>query len=233
MCPSIDRQSKWWMSASCTLALVVMLVGCGPKEKARPVQDEGPLTVRISPADNGAAAPVVSRARTAHAPRAFAFEMTGVGRAGQADATSEDRAAAGQAAIIEAFCNALMEAQGKEPGLAQSFEADFGPRLKVKRTTSAEGLRTVVTLVSHGIETRFVSVNGKLQHQPHDLRLVQQIFDATNGEYSLLTSAWSPGTGQSVATVARYLPAGLDSALAGGNTAAKSADGMAPTAATP
>jgi hypothetical protein len=236
MYPYIDRQSKLWMPVCCTLALAMapVLGGCGSGEKTqRPVSDETPLTVRIDRADNGAAAvSAASRAVAAQSPRTFTFEMTGIGKAGRGDASSEDRAAAGQAAIIEAFCNALMEAQGKKPG-SVPFEADFGPRLKVARTTSSDGVRTTVTLVSHGIETRFVSAEGKLQHQPHDLRLVQQVFDATNGEFSLLASSWSPGTGQSVATVARYLPARLDSALAGGNTAGKNADGMAPTAATP
>lgn len=236
MYPHIDGQSKWWTPVSCTvaLALAALLGGCGAKQKVQqPVVNETP-TVRIDRADNGAAAaPAAGRFVAAQAPRMFAFEMTGVGKAGRADASSEDRAAAGQAAIIEAFCNALIEARGKKPDSAPSFEVDFGPRLKVARTDSSDGVRTTVTLVSRGIETKFVSVAGKLQHQPHDLRLVQQVFDATNGEFSLLASSWSPGTGQSVATVARYLPAELDSALAGGDAAGKSTDGMAPTAATP
>ena len=100
-----------------------------------------------------------------------------------------------------------------QPG--DTFSVDFGPRLKVTRTAIEDGYESRVSLVSRGIETVFIVRNGKLQHEPHDLHQVQQIFDATNGEFALLGTSVSPAKGECVATVAHYVPGEVNSALAG------------------
>lgn len=214
----INPRLKWCLPTlvAAATAVTAVLAGCGDQQAAsRPVSEEAPLKVRIDRADNGAASPRGGRTSAQMRPRTFAFEMTGIGKMSRVESSAEDRAAAAQAAIIEALCNALMESRGADPRSASPFVAEFGPRLKVTRNVTPDGVRTSVRLVARGIETLFVAIDGRLQHEPHNLRLVQQIFEATNGEFSLLATAWPLAAGESVATVAHYHLSGSDAALAG------------------
>jgi hypothetical protein len=201
------------------VALVAGLIcGCGPKEKARQTAStSNGFDVRIDRSENGAAAPAAHAGgqKTGDTPRTLAFEMSGAGKMPESGASPERRAAANQAAIIEAFCKAVIEARKATGRPGSDFAVDFGPRLKVSRMAVDGGYESRVTLVSRGVETAFVVRNGQLQHEAHDFRQVQQIFDATDGEFSLLGTDWSPVKGECVATVARYTPAELNSALAG------------------
>jgi hypothetical protein len=206
---------------TCPAAVIlaaVLLSGCAPKEKVRQTAaaDNG-FDVRIDRSENGAATPVgrAGGQKTDAAARSLAFTMSGAGQMPETGASPERRAAASQAAIIVAFCKAIGEARTAAGQPSADFSVDFGPRLKVSRAAIEGGFQDRVTLVSRGIETTFIVRNGKLQHEPHDIRQMQQIFAATNGEFSLLGTDWSPVKGECVATVARYLPADLNSALAG------------------
>lgn len=214
----LDRVRLPSLAAAAALT-TVFLWACGPQER---VIDNGEanaaFNVRIDRAENGAAGPVAAGdgAGAGTQRRAFAFEMTGVGKPPRADASAEQRAAASQAAIIEAFCQALMEARRARGETDPEFTVDFGPRLHVARSKAGEGYEIRVTLVSRGVETIFVVLDGKLQHEPYDLRQVRQVFAATNGEYALVGTDWSPTAGECLATVAHYAPAAASSALADG-----------------
>ncbi|HVP10741.1 MAG TPA: hypothetical protein VMV94_06070 [Phycisphaerae bacterium] len=227
-------QTTWFIQAAALALATALLCGCESKEKTRQTAsaDNG-FNVRIDRSENGAAARTAREGgdKANDASRTLAFAMTGAGKMPETGASPERRAAANQAAIIEAFCKAVVEARKTTGQPGSSFTADFGPRLRVARVAVGGGYEDRVTLVSRGVETTFVVRDGKLQHEPHDLRQVQQIFDATNGEFSLLGTDWSPVKGECVATVARYVPAGLNSALAGGVPDEKSDSATDPTSA--
>jgi outer membrane murein-binding lipoprotein Lpp len=209
----IIHTAAWALTAA-------LLCGCQPAQKARQTASaEEDFGVRIDRNQNGAAAVAPTQRsadqKTSTAPRALAFEMTGAGKMSEPGTSPEQRIAASQAAIIEAFCKAVMEARRTKGQPDAGFSTDFGPRLKVSRTAVEGGFESRVTLVSRGVETTFIVRDGKLQHEPHDLHQVQQIFDATNGEFALLGTSMSPVKGECVATVAHYVPGEVNSALAG------------------
>jgi hypothetical protein len=81
-----------------------------------------------------------------------------------------------------------------------------------------------VDVISRGVETSFIVRHGQLQHPPHDVKLVQRIFQETNGEFSLLGAEWRPDAGSYVATVGCYTPAGSKDALNGALAADADAD---------
>jgi hypothetical protein len=199
---------------------VALLCGCQPAQKARQTASaEEDFGVRIDRSQNGAAAAAPTQRsadqKASATPHTLAFAMTGAGKMSEPSTSPEQRIAASQAAIIEAFCKAVVEARQVNGQTDGAFSTDFGPRLKVSRTAVEGGYESRVTLVSRGIETTFVVRDGRLQHEPHDLHQVQQIFDATNGEFALLGTSMSPVKGECLATVAHYVPGELDSALAG------------------
>jgi hypothetical protein len=202
------------------LAVVAGLVcwGCGPKEEevGQSVSEKA-YKITLDRGDNGAA---VASDRGGWAdrsvgPRDLKFEMAGFSRLTEGGDAQEQRAATTQAAIIDAFCLALIEARRSRGQSDADFMARLGPRLTVTHCTTGDGYEVQVELISRGAETTFVVRNGQMQHPPRDLRTVHQIFEETNGEFSLLGTEWSPEADVCVATVGCYLPARFEEALAG------------------
>jgi len=208
----------------CTVA-ACLTPACGPTNQIRSGGDK-PLTVTIAPGDEAARTKAPPSDEPALLPRTFAFEMAGFS-APVRDGTPEQRIAATQAAVIDAFCQALIEARRARGQSASDFTAVLGPRLTVRHCQTDDGYQAEIDVISRGVETSFIVRNGKLQHPPHDVKLVQRIFQETNGEFSLLGAEWRPDAGSYVATVGCYTPAGSKDTLSGalaGDAAADPAD---------
>jgi hypothetical protein len=201
-----DR-AKLLILVGAVIAASALPWACGSGERVRQKSaNESAFGVRIDRSDNGAA---VQRSRSREdtppiSPRALAFEMTGFAKPAEPASLQEHRAAARQAAIIDALCKALLETRHLQGIAATDFTAELSPRLKVAYSKTAAGYKARITLVSRGVETAFEVRDGRLQHPPHDLRLVQQIFEETNGEFALLGADWSVARGGYVATVGCY-----------------------------
>lgn len=196
-----------------SMGLLAALPGCSGANATPDDEGKPPVfTVRLDDSLNGAA---LSRAagpagQSDRPRRALAFEM--VGRAagtGEADST-EQRAAAAQAAILDAFGKALIEARGERNQSTSDFTARLGPRLTVSHRTIGDGYELEVRVISGGAESQFIVRDGRLQHEPRDLALIRRIFEETNGEFSLLGAEETPSG--AVARVACYVPAGFDAA---------------------
>lgn len=199
------------------VSIAGMLSGCGQPQTSptsRPATVTSGYTVTLDRGNNGAAdaESQSSKSDTLLIPRRLSFEMAGFAKAPAIGEPLEERSAAQQAAIIEAFGRALVEARRQRGQADTDFTAQLGPRLTVRCSRSANGNHTEAALVIRGIETTFVVQNGVLQHPPRDLKLVQRIFEETNGEFSLLGTEWLPDQRVCVAKVGCYLPAGTSAA---------------------
>lgn len=178
------------------------------------------FTIHIDRGNNGAVEGTGNKRedRSKTLPRVLAFEMSGAAPMPPANAETDQHAAARQAAVIEAFASALIEARRSRGQSTADFSAQMGPRLTVCHQSLEQGRMIEVRLNARGVETVFAVRNGVLQHPPHDLRSVQELFAETNGEFSLLETGTAGSSDQYVATVACYLPRVMDAALAGGTS---------------
>ena len=210
-------RAGWAAGAAATILVCLSVCGCGPKQQARTAQSaDRPFTVTVNRTDNGAAAaPAAADSQAAAVPRALSFEMAGFAKAPAAGEPLEERSAAAQAAIIDAFGRALIEARRARGQSVSDFTADMGPRLSIRHCRVNGGYQLELDLLARGVQTTFVVRDGVLQHPPRDLKLVHRIFDETNGEFSLLGTEWHPEDGTYVAKVGCYLPEGFGDALAG------------------
>lgn len=192
--------------------------GCTPAKQVNPATDaEKVYPVTLDRRDNGAAAPAAHRGLAAYpaTPRTLSFEMAGFAHESDTGDAQERRAAATQAAIIDAFCEALIESRRTHGLSTENFTAKPGPRLTITHCTTDDGHEIQIDLVSQGRETRFVVRHGQLQHPPRDLAMVHQIFRETDGDFCLLGTDWSGPSGTCLARVGCYTPAALGEALAG------------------
>jgi hypothetical protein len=197
--------------------VICSAIGCASKNRSAPAAK--PYGVTIAPSREASAKPAPgAEDEPGLLPRAFAFEMAGFS-APVHGATQEQRTAAAQAAIIDAFCRALIEARRARGQSGVDFTTAIGSRLTVRHCKTDDGYQVEIGVISRGVETSFVVRNGRLQHPPHDVKLLQRIFDETNGEFSLLGTEWQPGAGICVAKVGCYIPAGsstgMESTMAG------------------
>jgi hypothetical protein len=178
--------------------------------------------IHVDRANNGAAKAIADNdaADAADQQRTLAFEMVGYSTTAQ-DATAEQRVAASQAAVIDAFCKALIEARTARGESSADFTTKIGPRLMVAHRTIDGGYEVQISLMYRGIESLFVVRNGVLQHPPQDLGLIRRLFEETNGEFSLLTMDASDSGSVALAKVGCYRPAGFDARLSGDVTGQK------------
>lgn len=207
-----------------TLAAVLLLggvalIGCsdnaGKRADQKTAINEAAFRIHIDRNDNGAAvAAVQEKERRRMMPRQLAFEMAGFAELHEENAPQEARAAASQAAIVDAFTRALIEARRNRGQTTNNFTAEIGPRLRVSHTLLDDGYEVRISLISRGEESEIVVKNGVLQHPPRDMRLVHQIFEETNGEFSILDAGQLNQNGQYLAKVGCYLPKGFDTAIA-------------------
>ncbi len=206
----------------CLLFCCVSLAGCGPAERTEGASEsaEG-LTIHIDRNENGAA---FGSGGEAAGPRIairrrLAFEVSGMAPTAPAGASHEQRAAARQAAIIDAFGKALIEARRSRGQSVADFTAKLGRRLTVVHRTVGTGDEIEVRLIARGVQKVFIARDGVLQHLPHDVSLVRKIFDESNGEFSLLPADEAVRSDVCVAKVGCYVPVAMEGALAGGISA--------------
>jgi hypothetical protein len=202
----------------CGLLLAIGISACQkpkPVQPARVTTVEPEYCIRVDRASNGAATTVEEAvlADASDGQRTLAFEMAGYSQTAT-DATAEQRAAATQAAILDAFCKALIEARASRGQSVADFTATIGSRLTVTHRTVDGGYEVRIDVAYRGVDSLFVVRNGVLQHPPQDLSLVRQMFAETNGEFSLLETDVSSTGGLALAKVACYLPAGPDASVA-------------------
>ncbi len=224
---TLQTQSGMLMWTALMTCVCVGWLGCGPKEEVRQqAASDDAFTITIDRSENGATASSASEAAGADTtiPRALSFEMAGFSSPLDSDAPAEQLAAARHAAIIEAFCNALIEARRSRGQTDSDFEAKLGPRLTVTHCTTIDGYDVEVKLTRRGAGTTLLVRNGVLQHPPCDWQLIQGMFEETNGEFSLLGTERSATDDTYIAKVGCYLPERLGEALAGGVTDEESAD---------
>ncbi|MFQ5411790.1 MAG: hypothetical protein ACE5EC_05815, partial [Phycisphaerae bacterium] len=148
-------------------------------------------------------------------PRRLSFEVVGFSRRPGRGASQEARAAARQAAIVDAFARALIETRRSRGQSDSNFTAKLGRRLSVIHRTLDTGYEVEVRLIAGGVEKKFIVRNGVLQHLPHDFKLIHRMFAETRGEFSLLPTPPETGSDVQVAKVGSYLPGGFNGALAG------------------
>ncbi len=220
--------SAWTILATC---ICLGCWGCGPRgEVNQAPATDSMFTIDIDQGRNGAVDATQRAARDErHAiPRTLSFEMAGFGHLDPDADTPEQRASAGQAAILDALCRAMIEARRSRGRPDSDFIARLGPRLTISHCSTDEGYDVEVNLICRGVETTFLVRNGILQHPPRNLKLIHRIFEETNGEFSILGTDWSPSTRTCVAKVGCYVPMGLGEALAGDVTAASDETAQGP-----
>lgn len=199
------------------LATAASWAGCGSGQAAKPTADHQAAapSARIDRTENGAALANAKEQEAAHKlPKTLSFQMTGIAEPAETGATTERRAAAVQAAIMGGLCQAVIEARRTRGRSTHDFTAELGPRLRVSHRTVEGGSEGQVTLIAQGTQTTWIVRDKQLQHPAHDLQLVRQVFEETNGEFTLLGTNWEASRGEYVATVGCYLPKGLNTAIA-------------------
>lgn len=203
--------SLTWYTLCGLLMSSTALIGCHPaNESPYGPGKQRPFIVRVDPTENGAArgSGESSAAGGRELPRRLAFKVTGVAPHPSNASGAEARVAASQAAIINAFIHALIEARRTRGQPTDNFTAHLGPRLTVSYRSLDGRAESRITLVYEGRTSRLTVYDNVLQHPPVDIRLIRKIFGETNGEFALLSTDETRGETLAAATVACYLPSG-------------------------
>lgn len=180
-----------------TLAAICLVSGCQSQRSAGVQENGAGYTVRIDRATR------VSGPEESAPPRQLAFEVVGFA---SDSGTSDDTTSVKQAAILDAFVRAMVESRRVRGETTGDFTTKIGRRVTVVHRQIGEGYEAQITLIARGVDTTFVVRDGVLQHEPHDLKLLRQVFDETNGEFALLAADWHPGLRGCNARVACYEP---------------------------
>lgn len=195
---------------------IVAQVGCDPAGSSPYAKGrQRAFVVKLDREDNGAAEAATDRGAgpSGTRPRQLAFKVTGVARKPADDDRAKARIAATQAAMIDAFRKALIEARQSRGQTTSDFAARLGPRLTVVHESGGGSEEFRVKLNYNGIDNTLVLRDGSLRHPPVDFRLIRRMFDETNGEFSLLSTDETSSDQVSTATVACYLPPGFDAGM--------------------
>lgn len=186
--------------------------GCHPSnESPYGPGKQRPFIVRVDPNENGAAGDVGDSLESSSRsqPRQLAFKVSGTAPKPSDGNGAEARIAASQAAIINAFMNALIDAREARGQSTSDFTARLGPRLTVNQKTTNGVSEARIGITYNGSNNQLMVRDGVLQHPPVDIRLIRRIFDETNGEFSLLSTDEDSNERYATATVACYLPSGF------------------------
>lgn len=193
--------------------------GCAQQDreapKSEPAEVAGPA-INIDRTHNGAAIRLARRAPrdVPRMQRPLSFEMCGTAPEAAGDSTRDARAAATQAAIVNALFSAVVETRRAKGEPVVNFTANLGPRLTITHLSFEGGQEIRLSLSSARGDSEFVVRNGVLTHPPHDLETVRRVFDATNGEFSLIDTQRDELSGAITARVGCYGPASAETAIA-------------------
>lgn len=210
----ITKSIRMKLGVSVSLSAMLAVAACDKDTRTASVQDsasEAPYKVRIERPGNASGVDS-SRALPAVA-RSLAFEMTGFAANAEGKSGAEQKAAGSQAAAIDGLTKAIIEARRGRGQSFEDFTVKIGPRLTITHRPIGDGYEVQATLIARGVDTTFIVRNGVLQHPPHELKMLRQVFEETNGEFELLTTRWEAAGCE--AKVACYLPAGLGTSFAG------------------
>lgn len=117
----------------------------------------------------------------------LAFLATGFGVEPRSGNPVERKSSALEAAVIDAIGRAVRELQ-RDPKTDKrpvEYTFDVGPNLTVFGQLVSGAPRTVVLMDDRGRITELAARDGMLAHPPHDARVIQQIFAATEGRLVL------------------------------------------------
>ncbi len=176
--------ATWLLCAS-----VSFQAGCNSPNAGGPSAEPaaGPA-VNLDRTDNGAAVRLTRRAPRddRRLQRPLSFVMTGSAPFAAGDSTTDSRAAATQAAVIDALFAAVVENRRDAGESIVNFTQHLGPRVSLTHL-SLEGRDEIrVKLASTRGESEFVVRDGVLTHPPYDFETLRRVFEATDGEFSLL-----------------------------------------------
>ena len=204
----------------CTLAvLAVVVAGCyrearraepvaaAPVEQAEP-EPVGPAPIAIDVGEVEAVETTrpAEAVRPAAVERRLAFLVTGYGVEPKSGGPVERKAAALEAAVVDAIGRAVREMQRdpKRDRTPVEYKVTLAPGLNVFGQLVGGLPRTVVLLDRRGRVTELCARNGLLAHPPHDSKVVQQIFAATEGRLVLHGTRPADKPGRYAAEVGCY-----------------------------
>lgn len=194
-----------------------LYAGCGGSRSASSSHGTSAesLSIKVDRSENGAAinAPTRANSEFVAPPREFAFSVVGTAPHASSKHSTEARAAASQAAIIDAFGAALREARKSRGQPTSDYTAKIGANLTVMDRTTGDTRELTVCLRYRGVDNTIIVRDGILQQPPVDFRLIRRLFDETNGEFSLLATDTSSRDGLVLATVGCYVPPGFENDL--------------------
>ena len=189
--------------------------GCQAPDEKSTGSGADALTIRVDREDNGAAGDAFDSSSKI-APRKLTFTVAGFAQRPSAGASQEERAAAAQAAVLDAFCNAVIEARRTRGQSTSGFVEKLSDRLTLIHRSVDEGSEIEIRLRSHGIDEVISVRAGVLQHPPRDFELVRDIFAETGGAFALLPIDASVRLGgRYMARVGCYESFGVKRSLAG------------------
>lgn len=225
---STDHRSKSLKGTLVAIGLCAFgLTGCS--ESASDTKPTGEslndhFGVRVDRSENGAAlqGPTSPDSDSIILQREFAFSVVGSAPVSTTLLSPEGRSAASQAAIIEALGSAIRETRKARGRSTTDFTARIGDRLTFTQKTDGDSTESTVCLTYRGVENTIIVRDGVLRQPPVDFRLIRQLFEETNGEFSLLGTDRTSPDGIVLATVGCYVPAGFSDELTPQNVAQSS-----------
>jgi hypothetical protein len=138
--------------------------------------------------------------------RRFTFLVTGVGTEPKAGGPVERKAAAIEAAVVDAIGLAAREVQ-RDPKTGRApveYKLNLGPGLTVFGQLVRGMPQTAIVLDRRGRIYEMAERNGTLLHPPHDSTVIQQVFTATNGKLVLQATRATDKSGQYCADIGYY-----------------------------
>lgn len=144
--------------------------------------------------------------------RQFAFLVTGIGTEPKSGGAVERKAAALEAAVVDAIGRATREIL-RDPKTGRApieYKAALGPGLTVFGQLVSGAPRTVILFDRRGRIDELCAADGVLAHPPHDGRIIQRIFAAAQGKLVLQATRAGHKPGYHAADVAYYRKVGSE-----------------------
>ncbi len=205
------------------IASALLATGCYREHRASPAVDlseteaaEHPKADAIRLSRTQVGAEVRPEADVQPAPEAPAvkrellFVVTGFGETPETGGLLERRAAAVEAAVVDALGRAIRQKRRdpKTGTMSPEYRVELSPRLIVVGQLVRGAFQTAIRLTvdragkSHDYE--LCVLNGVLAEPPHDRAIIDEIFQAAGGEFVLQSTGPTPEPGRYRAEVACY-----------------------------